>query len=338
MEPGDIIWQILISVGIYFGISTGLIIIDGKPKIDVKPKENIINESNLQFNELAVDYSEIPALTSYSCRDGASLNYRYYSSQSNKVIILLHGSAWHSQYLLPLADYISSENLAHVYTPDLRGHGKNPTNRGDIDYIKQLEDDIADLISVINEKHPNAILIVGGHSSGGGLALRFAGSKYCDLADAYVLLSPYLKYNAPTTRKNSGGWASVHKSRIIGLSMLNNSGIRVFNHLPVIDFNMPEAYRDGTETLTYSYRLNTGYAPKNYKRDLKTMKQPLLIVVGAEDESFIPEEYLPLVSQYKQDVNVTLIDSVSHMGIVMKEGVRPVLKEWINKIDKKIAE
>jgi len=320
--------NILISVGIFFSISSGLIIIDGKPK------GNIASESNLQFDELLVDYSEIPDVSTYLCRDSAELDYRYYPSQSNNVIILLHGSGWHSRYFLPLANYISSENLAHVYTPDLRGHGKNPIKRGDIDYIKQLEDDIADLVLVIREKHPNAKLIVGGHSSGGGLALRFGGSQYRNEADAYLLISPYLKYNAPTTRKNSGGWASVHKPRIIGLSMLNSSGIRVLNYLPVIDFNMPEAYRDGTETLTYSYRLNTGYAPKNYKKDLEKMEQPLLIVVGSADESFVPEEYLPLVSQYKQDVNVTIVDSVSHMGIVIKEGIRPVLKEWITKMGK----
>jgi len=332
METVVIIKNILISLGIYFGISSSLVIIDGKPK------ENIGNESNLQFEELDIDYREIPDLNTYSCRDSTKLNYRYYPSQSNNVIILLHGSAWHSRYFLPLANYISSENLAHVYTPDLRGHGEKPTKRGDIDYIKQLEDDIADLVLVIREKHPKAKLTVGGHSSGGGLALRFAGSQYRNEADAYLLISPYLKYNAPTTRKNSGGWASVHTPRIIGLSMLNSSGIRVLNHLPVIDFNLPEAYRDGTETLTYSYRLNTGYAPKNYRKDLKKMEQPLLILVGGADESFVPEEYLPLVSKYKQDVNVTIVDSMSHMGIVMNEGIRPVLKQWINSLDKLIIE
>ena len=39
---------------------------------------------------------------------------------SDKVMILLHGSGWHSQYFLPLAEFISSEGLAQVYTPDFR--------------------------------------------------------------------------------------------------------------------------------------------------------------------------------------------------------------------------
>ena len=58
--------------------------------------------------------------------------------KAEEVLVLLHGSGWHSKYLFPLAKYISSENLAHVYTPDLRGHGINPIKRGDIDYINQF--------------------------------------------------------------------------------------------------------------------------------------------------------------------------------------------------------
>jgi non-heme chloroperoxidase len=106
--------------------------------------------------------------------------------------------------------------------------------------------------------------------------------------------------------------------------------IRKFNYLPVIDLNMPKQYRDGTETLTYSYRLNTGYAPKNYKKNFKSMHQKALIVIGSADESFVPEMFEPAVSKYKKDVNVKIINNATHMGLVMGKEIRPVLKEWIN--------
>ncbi len=89
------------------------------------------------------------------------------------VLILIHGSGWHSRYFYRLASHIASVNAAHVYTPDLRGHGEVPQRRGDIDYIDQLEDDLADFVSLIRKEHPTAKLVVGGHSSGGGLALRW---------------------------------------------------------------------------------------------------------------------------------------------------------------------
>ena len=62
-------------------------------------------------------------------------------------------------------------------------------------------------------------------------------------------------------RYNCGGWVRPYVRPIIGLTMLNNLGIGLLNYLSIIDFNMPEEARDGTETLVYSYRLDTSYAP-----------------------------------------------------------------------------
>jgi alpha-beta hydrolase superfamily lysophospholipase len=297
-----------------------------------KRKKPTSYDGKVAFNELFFDYTTLPKLESFAARDGSQLSYRHYPSESDKVIILLHGAGWHSQYLLPLADFISSEGLAEVYTPDLRGHGPKPIRRGDIDYIGQFEDDLGDLMAIIREENPNAMLIIGGHSSGGGLAIRFAGSQYGNEADAYLLFSPFLKYNAPTARPNSGGFANPHTKRIAGLTMLNNWGIHRFDYLTAIEFNMPEEARDGTETLSYSHRLNTAYAPRNYKKDLKAITQPLLVVAGTADESFFTEQYEPVISQYT-DVYVELLEGVTHMGIVVGPEVQPFVKEWLERLD-----
>jgi non-heme chloroperoxidase len=321
----NIVICVLISVVIYFAIAAVLIAIGKFPEAEPA-------DSNLAFSELYFDYSDLPALQEYKARDGKPLYYRYYPSESDKVLILLHGSGWHSSYFLPLARFISSQNLAQVYTPDLRGHGPSPERRGDIDYIDQFDDDLADFIQVVRKDNPEAMLIMGGHSSGGGLAIRFAGSEYGSQADAYLLLSPFLKYNAPTVRPNSGGWANVNTLRIAGLSMLNNVGIRWFNDLPVIRFNMPEEARDGTETLEYTYRLNTGYAPDNYKKDLAAIKQPLLVIAGTADESFYADKFEPVISQYT-DVEVVLLPGVTHMGAVVGDEVHDVIREWLESLN-----
>lgn len=321
-----ILKNMLFSAGGYLAVALILVIVDGKAKSDT------LQNNNLKFKELNLDYSCIPEIQSYKTRDTTTLPYRYYPADSENVIILLHGSGWHSRYFLSLAQCISSNNYAHVYTPDIRGHGITPETRGDIKYINQMEDDINDLVKCLREKHNSAKIIIGGHSSGGGLAVRYAGSRYGRDADAYLLLAPYLKYNSPTIRKNSGGWTSVHMPRIVGLSMLNNIGITLLNNLAVIDFNMPKEYRDGTETLTYSYRLNTGFAPRNYKKDLASLNQKLLVIAGSADESFKAEQYLPEISKYKPDVDVVILDGVSHMGVVAGEDVRPVITEWLKSI------
>lgn len=316
----------LISIVVYLCISLTLIIIDGKDK------ESNIENNELDFVELITDYRNIPKLSKYNARDNTTLYYRYYEADSNNVLILLHGSGWHSKYFYPLAIDISKNNNAHVYTLDLRGHGVYPDTRGDIKYISQYEDDINDFIVLIKKLHPGSKIILGGHSSGGGLAVRYGGSKYRNDIHAYLLMSPYLKYNAPTMIKNSGGWTSIHLPRIIGLTMLNNLGITLLNNMEIIDFNMPIKYRDGTETLTYSYRLNTGFAPKNYKKDLSLIKQEVYLIVGSSDESFKAEMFYPEVSKYKPDVNVDILKHITHMGVVTSKESSIAINKWLMKL------
>ena len=312
---------VLISAVIYFGI-VAVLILTGKPK---KPD---LTKRGLAFDELFFDYSNLPELKGFTARDGKRLGYRHYPADSEKIVILLHGAAWHSRYFLPLAEFISSEGLAQVYTPDLRGHGPRPERRGDVDYIGQLEDDVADLIAMIRKGNPKGTLIIGGHSSGGGLAIRFAGSQYGQQADAYVVLAPRLQYNAPTTRPSSGGFANSNTLRIAGIAMLNNVGIHWFDDLITVEFNMPEKARDGTETLSYSYRLTLAYEPQNYKKDLMAITQPLFVAAGTADEIYFAQEYEPVISQFTA-VQVKLLQGVSHMGLVVCPEVRPVIKEWL---------
>jgi non-heme chloroperoxidase len=322
----SIIIFVLISVAFYFGIAA-LFILSGRPE---KPT---LERGGLAFRELFIDYKDLPELKTFSARDGKQLAYRHYPARSDKVIILLHGSGWHSQYFLPLAQFISSEGLAQVYAPDLRGHGHAPERRGDVDYIDQLEDDLADLIAMVRRENPKTVLILGGHSSGGGLAIRFAGSKYGRQADTYLLLSPYLKYDAPTVRPNAGGWAQPYTRRIIGLFMLNHVGIRWLNYLTVIDFDMPKEARNGTETLSYSYRLNMAYVPRDYQKDLSAITQPLFVVAGTADEVFFPDQFEPVISQFTK-AKVKLLPGVTHMGVVVNPGVRPVIKDWLEGLSK----
>ena len=313
---------VFISALIYVGLALGLAIFG---ELD-RPDSGV---AGLSFDELMVDESALPPLVPFQARDGTALSYRRYAAPSDKILILVHGSGWHSRYFLPLAEFIRSEGLAQVYTPDLRGHGPNPGTRGDVDYIDQLEDDLADLAAVVRRENPGAMLIVGGHSSGGGLAVRFAGSRYGRQADAFLLLSPYLTYDAPTMRRDAGGWAHPHVPRMIGLSMLNSLGVHALDFLTSVEFNMPERFRDGTETLAYSHRLNTAYAPRDYKKDLQSITQPLLVAVGTADESFIAERFEPAISPYAK-ARFELLPGVSHMGVVVGEDIRPLIRDWLN--------
>jgi alpha-beta hydrolase superfamily lysophospholipase len=232
-----------------------------------------------------------------------------------------------------MAAALADGGLADVMVPNLRGHYLSGLERGDIDYIDQLTDDLSDLIGILRRDGPRARVLVGGHSSGGGLALRFAGSQDGHQVDSYLLMAPFLGQAAPTTRKGSGGWARPAYPRIIGLSMLNAVGIRSLNGLKTLAFNMPASARDGTETLTYSYRLMTGFAPHpELSSDLAALPNSSLLLVGLDDEAFLADEYPPLLKKYSQ-ANVVLLPNQTHFSIVRHPDALAEVVQWLQSLD-----
>ncbi|MCP5056036.1 MAG: alpha/beta hydrolase [bacterium] len=253
---------------------------------------------------------------------------RHYASEAPDVFVLLHGSGYHSAYLAPLGERLAGAGAAHVYTPDLRGHGVDPERRGDIDYVDQLEDDLVDLVGWVGERHPSGRIFVGGHSSGGGLALRYAGGG--GEAAGFVLLAPYLAHDAPTMRagNSSGGWARPKIPRIILLSILNGFGIHAFDAVTTIEFSMAEDVRDGTETLAYSHRLNVGFAPRNWQEELEATTVPLLLVVGSEDEAFAADRFGPAITPHAPQAEIRIVEGAGHLGLVGEERVAGILGAW----------
>jgi alpha-beta hydrolase superfamily lysophospholipase len=151
-----------------------------------------------------VDYSGLPAPVAIAARDGARLAARVYDAPGNTVILAIHGSSGNGRYYYPMAQFLSGRGKATVYTLDLRGHGASDGRRGDVDYIGQLEDDVADVIAAIRARRPAARIVLLGHSAGGGLLVRYAGGGRGPAADGYVLLAPYLGPEAPTTKPDAG--------------------------------------------------------------------------------------------------------------------------------------
>ncbi len=274
--------------------------------------------------------SEMAPLEPYQARDGARLSFRRYPADSIRHAILIHGSSAHSACLHAFAKYLSSQGTINVYLPDLRGHGPSPARRGDIDHIGQLEEDLADLIGHIKSQVGAAArFIVGGHSSGGGLALRFAGSSYGALARGILLLAPYLGHKAPMAKKGAGGWADARLAKIAGLLVLNSLGITRCNGSKVLRFNLPEKYHSGYETLEYSFRLMNGMHPDDYRQSLQKTTSPLLILVGSEDEAFHAAAFESGILPHKPDARIAYVADGSHLGIIMSESAMETAAQWI---------
>ena len=275
--------------------------------------------------------SHLPELQLYRARDGALLSYRFYDSTAATVLVFIHGSSYHGAAYHALAQAVSSGGHAKVYLPNLRGHYMSGPRRGDVDYIGQLEDDVADLIGHMRSQGHEGLLALGGHSSGGGLAVRFAGGAHRDDVDAFVLLSPFLPL-APTVRQGGDDdWARLNEPRLYGLLILNAFGVHALNGLPIIQFNKPRSLWDGTETLTYSYRLNTSYHPRyDYQSDIAAMGDRVIVLVGGDDEANEPSSFAPLFAAAGSSAKVAVLPGVGHLGIYSEASALERIGSWFD--------
>ncbi|WP_370207174.1 alpha/beta hydrolase [Pararhodobacter marinus] len=299
-----------LCVAIPATIALGLIASD-RPQRDLRAEGE-----GLDFSVLA--RAELPELQAYTARDGTGLGYRQWLSGRDDapLLVAVHGSGWHSAQFAGLGPALAEAGI-DVIAPDLRGHGPDPQRRGDVDYIGQFEDDLADLITRTARAGQSVVML--GHSSGGGLVIRFAGGEHGAMIDRAVLLAPFVQYDAPTARPASGGWAHVLTRRVIGLSMLNMAHVTALNHLTVIQFRFPSSVLDGplgeTATRAYSYRLNTGFAPRrDWQADIAALP-PFLLIAGARDEAFVAEAYEPTFAAITDRGDYALTGA-THLSVV----------------------
>ena len=316
-----ILKRVALSFFVTVGGALGLI---ASQQTKILPERDGLNFTSA----FAQDLSQAAEMRPITMRDGTALQVREYGAQSNgPLVVMVHGSGWHGLQFDSLATKLADH--AHVLAPDLRGHGVSSEQRGDVDYIGQLEDDLADLITA--KVQPDQKVVMLGHSSGGGLVVRFSGGAHGDLIDHAILLAPFLKYNAPTTRQDVGGWAYILTRRIIGLSILNTFKITALNYLPIIQFNFPLKALEGpygeTVTAAYSYRLNTSYAPRSdYMKDMAALPT-FSLISGREDEAFFAAEYEPLMTQATGKGRYLLLDDTQHFSVVYAPETLAAIKE-----------
>jgi len=262
-----------------------------------------------------VDFSSLPPVGRFQARDGTDLAYRHYSAHApvtGRIAVVVHGSSGSSRGAIHMLSTALAERGVQTFAVDIRGHGSSGT-RGDIRYLGQLEDDLADLVAEIRKTNPAASLTLIGHSSGGGFALRVAGSPVGSLFARTVLLAPYLGYDAPSTRADAGGWASPDIPRFIALSVLRGVGLPFAESLPTLAFAVPP---NSAKTLTasYSYRLMRNFGPSSdFRKDLAAATKPVTIFSGEADELMLAGKYQEAVGNR---ATVRIIDGVNHMGIV----------------------
>jgi len=301
------LYAIAASVGL-LAIALVLALVLGSPRTPVP-----IKSINNPFK--SVDYTGLPPVSRYPARDGSALAFRHYASGSapgRGSVVLLHGSSASSRSMHSIASAFAAAGYA-AYALDVRGHGDSGT-KGDIGYVGQLENDLEDFVSAVR---PVAPVTLVGFSSGGGFALRVAGSSHQRLFANYLLLSPFISQDAPTSRPASGGWVSVGIPRYIAIGILDRSGIRALNHLPVICYALDD---DAKKFLTpcYSFNLAQNYRPEpDYKETIRAAAQPMRIIVGSDDELFYADRFQALFRDAGKNVEMDMIPGVNHISMIL---------------------
>ena len=267
---------ILIFLGVsaigFFALAVGLI-------LSQRPLAVLAGMPEDEFQAAATATSDIApvAVSKARLRDGFEIDVRQLSANGidPPLVILLYGSRWYAQQFDALLPALAKH--ADVIAPDLRGHGPQAKLRGDVAYIGQLEDDIADLIDLY-ARPEQKIVLAGAHG---------------DRVTSAILLAPFLKYNAPTMRPNAGGWSRPLVRRFIGLSLLNAVGVTVLNHLTVLQLAFPEFVLNTVHkvalTRAYTYRMNLSYEPRSdYLSDIAALPR-FDLIVGQDDKFFIAD-------------------------------------------------
>lgn len=261
---------------------------------------------------IGIDRTGLPGLAYVTARDGQGLAYRRYGAGGSPVVVLVHGSAGESSVVHRLATELARLG-ADVIAPDIRGHGGSGP-RGDIPPGVDLADDLSDLMRGMHGLRDDAPRILAGHSLGGGFALRVGASPAGADFARVVLLAPYLGYDAPTSRADSGGWASASVPRIVALTLLGRPARAALGGLSVLAFAVPHETAEATPF--YSFRLFDAFRSRDPKAELKLAGNRVEIVAGAEDELMLAQRYAPLARDAGSPARVLILPGLGHMALV----------------------
>jgi non-heme chloroperoxidase len=324
----ELVLIIAVSIGVVFvllGASVFALVASRPPPIP-EPRDIF----GFGAARLRPEAADLPPLRRHPAGDGERLAYRLYESAADQVLIFVHGSSYHGAAYHALAEAISTRGAAKVVLPNLRGHYQSGRHRGDIDYIGQLEDDLADLIAHLRDQRLEGPIVLGGHSSGGGLVIRFAAGAHAGRISRSLMLSPIIPTSPAVRGGTAGGWANLHARRMFGLLALNAVGIHGFDGLAIIDFNKPVEFWDGTETLSYSYRLNTSCHPDvRYQGSIRALNPNSLVVIGANDQANDPEALRAIFAKDAPDIRMETLTGVDHFGVFSDPVSLDLITDWL---------
>jgi len=113
------------------------------------------------------------------------------------VLVVVHGYGEHGGRYRYLVDAMVPLGCA-VHVCDLRGHGRSPGRRGNIERFSDYVDDAGLFVDAVAAEQPGTPLFLLGHSLGGLIATSCAEARPDGLA-GLILSSPFLRLRLPVS-------------------------------------------------------------------------------------------------------------------------------------------
>ena len=268
----------------------------------------------------------------FTTRDKKRIFAYHFPKKSLNTIILIHGVSSTAFLQNRMSGLLKNATKAEIFAIDLRGHGKSDGADGDVDYINQYADDLADIIKTIRKAKPTGKIIIAGHSMGGGVALNYAMLVNKTKIDGILLFAPLIGSNSPAISQVTPGskdiiepFMQIHIARIIGLKMFNEINNHEHDKLPVLFFNRSE----NMPSRKYTYRANASMAPEDYKSGLKSVSVPMLVLIGAKDEAFNADALSKAVVENSKG-QIKIIEGATHNGIRHNSQSYVFVEKWFS--------
>jgi len=196
---------------------------------------------------------------------------------AGRVVVMVHGALANHQASLPLIAPLAGRY--RVIAPDVRGSGKSRS--GEALTFDRLADDVETLLDHVGA----ARAVVGGVSSGSGIALRFALRRPARAAGLVVVTPVYGGEERGYTDSQKATFAAMDAVASRAL----DEGVQVLRPLYA---NLPPPVRekalammegfDAASVVATSHFVASGAQPFASAADLESLEVPTLVVRGAD--------------------------------------------------------
>ena len=294
-----------------------------------------MGETSFSLQELRdAEPADLPDPLALTAQDGVALAYRRYAPASPRAALLFyHGGGAHDgagyQWL---GQGLQTHYDTAVYLPDLRGHGASDGPRGDAPSPDQVWTDITTFIAHIHTELPEVPLFLGGHSSGAGLALNYAGWPGREPVSGYVFLSPQLGPDAHTGRPS----LPAPFVRVDGASFAAYfaSGGAAHGHDYAVHFNYSPSLLAADPGLVAAITVTTSVAltPAAPGPQFAALDRPFGLWIGSEDELFVPDRvlaYADLATGVGSLSQAAVIPGAKHLSVLVR--AHETIGPWITR-------